>query len=270
MTSPAHPALRLARELGTPRGRKEKGLVLLEGLRAAETAVAAGARVEAAFFTPAALAEERPGALARRLLERGGTVFQVGSQLFRGLTQVERPQGIALICAPPRVTLDEALKAAYVLVADRVQDPGNLGNLLRTARAFGVEAVVTTKGSTEAANPKAVRAAAGAWPGLKLAESVPGEQLAEALRRGGFTVLVADPRGQRDYRDAPWDGKVALVMGSETRGADPALRHGATLVRIPQAPEVESLNVATASAVLLAEAYRRRGPAARASKRFRD
>ncbi|MEK7765663.1 MAG: RNA methyltransferase, partial [bacterium] len=216
VTSPAHPVVKLARELGNPKGRKRRGLVLVEGLRAAETAAAAGARAEAILFTHAALAEPRGQALAARLAKQGVPVHVLGAGLYRSLTQVETPQGVGLICAPPQLTLGQALGFAFVVVADRLQDPGNLGNLLRSARAFGVEAVVTTKGSTEAANPKAIRAAAGAWPGLPLAEHVPAETLGPELKARGFAVLIADPHGGRDFREPVWQGRVALVLGSES------------------------------------------------------
>jgi len=259
VTSPAHPVVRLAKELGSTHGRKRKGLVLMEGLRASETAASAGAKVEAALFTQAAFAEPRAAALARAIAERGGKVYVLPRGLYRSLTQVETPQGVALICAPPHATLEQALAAPFLVVADRLQDPGNLGNVLRSSRAFGVDVVVTTKGSTEAANPKAIRAAAGAWPGLPLAESVEAEPLAAGLKRARFAVLVADAKGARDYREPLWTGRVALVLGSETRGADAVLRRIATTaVRIPQRPEVESLNVGSAAAVLLAEAFRQR------------
>lgn len=257
--SDANPVIKLAHELATPHGRRKRDLMVLEGLRAAETVAGSGARIEAALFTVRALKAARTRALAERLAGMGVKVYELPPELYAGATQVEAPQGVALICAAPRLPLADALLGAFVVVADRLQDPGNLGALLRCAAAFGVDAVVTTKGAAEAGNPKALRAAAGAWPGLALAEGVDPGLLATELSSRGFRVYLADPRGTREMRDADWRGRVALVMGSEGHGPDPRLVAGSAIaVRIPMAAGAESLNVTAAAAVLLAEASRQR------------
>jgi len=282
VTSASHRVLRLARELATPRGRRKRNLVLLEGLRAVESAAAspeAGAAGYSAdaesprralLVIPRVLAGERGRAVLDALLRAGVPVFEVSEVLFRAVSLVETPQGIALICPPPRVEVAEALRTSFLVVADRLQDPGNLGALFRSARAFGVEAVITTKGTAEAANPKAVRAAAGAWPGLPVAEGADPAELCRGLE--GRRILVADAAGGRDFRDPVWRGRVALVLGSEGSGADPrflaaasaaADAAGSGRVRIPIVPSVESLNVTAAAAVLLAEAARQRRELAR-------
>lgn len=273
ITSAAHRVLRLARELGGAHGRKKRGLILLEGIRAiestigtVETAPAPAKGSEAALLgTPALLvdarilAQPRGRAVADRCAALGIPVYEVDDALFRAVTRVEAPQGIAFILPPPQVGLAKALEAGFVLVADALQDPGNLGALLRVARAFGVDAVVTTRGTVEAGNPKAVRAAAGAWPGLPLSEGAEARALAGALAQGGRRVLVADAGGPSDFRESLWQGRVALVVGNEGRGPDPAFSAaGALRVRISLATAVESLNVTAAAAILLAEAARQR------------
>ncbi|MEK7474202.1 MAG: RNA methyltransferase [Candidatus Coatesbacteria bacterium] len=248
----------MARELGGAHGRKKRGLVLLEGLRAVEAAIAAGG--EAVLVTPKILAGPRGREVVAACTAHGVPVYEVDEALFRAVSIVEAPQGIALLAPPPRAGLAAALGGAFVLVADRIQDPGNLGALFRSARAFGVDAVVTTAGTVEAANPKAARAAAGAWPGLPVCEGVAAAPLARELGQGGRRVLVADAGGARDFREPLWRGRVALVLGNEGAGADPGFAAaGAIRVRIPLAASVESLNVTAAAAILLAEAARQRG-----------
>lgn len=257
--SDANPVIKLAAELETPHGRRKRELILVEGLRAAETVAGSGSRIEAALFTSKALKAARTRALADRLGGMGVKTYELPPELYATATRVETPQGVALLCAPPRVALADALLGAFVLVADRLQDPGNLGTLLRSAAAFGVDAVITTKGTADAGNPKALRAAAGAWPGILLAEGVDPDRLLGELAGRGFRVLVADAGGAREFREAEWRGRVALVVGSEAHGADGRLRAGgAQAVRIPLAPGVESLNVTAAAAVILAEASRQR------------
>ena len=250
----------LAKSLGTPHGRKKSGLAVLEGIRVAEGLTASGAVVNAVLVSPEALRDPRAAGLAAGFSSRGLPVYEVSAAALRGLSQVETPQGLLIICEPPRVTLETALLHPFLLIADAIQDPGNLGTILRLASAFGVGAVVTTKGTVEVSNPKTVRAAAGAWPGLPVAEGVNPESLVRLLKASGHRIVVADAHGSPGTRANLWMGHVALVAGSEGHGAGAVFATAATArVRIPLAPGVESLNVGSAVAILLAEAARRRG-----------
>ncbi len=258
VSSRDHPVVKLARALRDRRGRRKHGLALVEGLKAIEAVLESGQRTTAALIRSGprtAKAEE----LAARLAKNGARVFELPPALFKRISAVESPQGLVVLCEPGETDLGRVLAGNLVLVADRIQDPGNLGTLLRCARAFGVSAVVSTSGSVEAANPKAVRACAGAWPGIPLAEGVSVERVRRELASGGFTVLVADPSGGVEYSRAPWRNRIALVLGNEGGGADRRFAEGSAItVRIPMASGSESVNVAAAAAILLAEAFRRR------------
>lgn len=250
----------LAKSLGTPHGRRKTGLALLEGIRAVEGIAASGVPVAAVLVTPDAAKDPRAAAAISGYSSRGVPVHLASVATFRALSRVEAPQGVLVVCEPPRVAVDAALRHAFVLIADAVQDPGNLGTMLRLAAAFGVGAVVTTRGTVEVANPKTVRAAAGAWPGLPVAESADPGALVRSLKSAGHRLVVADARGTTAPRAVTWTGKVALVAGSEGHGAGAVVAAAARdRVRIPIAPGVESLNVASAVAILLAEAASRRG-----------
>jgi len=168
------------------------------------------------------------------------------------ISLVETPQGMVLLCPPPRATLSSALKEQFVVVADRIQDPGNLGAILRSARAFGAGSVVATKGCVDAGNPKALRASAGVWPGLPVAEGVDSAKAVEELKKAGFRVIVAESGGGTDFRELDWKGRIALVIGSEAHGPDTvflAQAHARALIPLAGA----------AAAVLLGEAFRQRG-----------
>ena len=224
-----------------------------------DAALGAGADVHSAIMTGEALAEARGAALSARLNGQGCPVFEVPAGIFGRLSRTEAPQGVALVCMPRRATLEEAIETDLLVVADRIQDPGNLGAILRSSLAFGAGAVLTTRGTVEMFNPKVLRASAGTWPGLRLVEGLDAGRLSEALATRKFRLLIADSAGKRDFREPVWGGAVALVIGSEARGADRLLAAGsATSVRIPMKGGVESLNAAAAAAVLLAEAFRAR------------
>lgn len=261
MTAAAHPLVKLARALGTPHGRKKKGLMLLEGVRAAEGALDQGVAPVGALVASTALKDARAAALRRRLEAARVRCVEVSDAVYAAVTRVPAPQGIALLCPVPAVDLAAVARTPFLVVADRLQDPGNLGALLRLAKAFGAGAVVTTTGSVEAAHPRALRAAAGAWPGLPVAAGIPVAEVALALGRGGRRVLAAVAHGGRPAPEARFTGSIAIVLGSEAHGLDPALAAGAEPVTIPLAGGVESLNVTTAAAILLAEAARQRAAA---------
>jgi len=258
--SAAHPTIVLARSLAHPHGRKKSGLILLEGFRAISGALDAGAQPEAVLGTMEAFSTEAGAEITARLGRSNCRILEITPAILEAVSQVESPQGIVLLCPPPRAELESVLLAEFIVIADRIQDPGNLGAIMRTARAFGAGAMITTKGTVEAGNPKALRASAGVWPGLPVAEGIGASDAVEALGKGGFRMIVADSRGGENFRSLDWKGKVALVIGSEAHGPDDVFIESAWARAFIQISEkVESLNAATAAAVLLAEAARVRG-----------
>jgi len=228
--------------------------MLLEGGKAVADALAGGIRARAVI-----MAEKSPPLPGSAGLAAGVPVYEVPERLYAAITQVPSPQGIMLVAEPPFAGIGEVLARGFILVADRVQDPGNLGSLLRAARAFGIEGVVATEGTADPSSHKALRAAAGTWPGVAFAPGADPARLAAELKAGGFRTVVGDPGSGLDFREDLWRGRVALVVGSEGTGASGAFAAaGAVAVRIPLLRGVESLNVTAAAAVLLAEAARRR------------
>jgi len=258
--SSSHPTIVLARSLANPHGRKKSGLILLEGFRAIAGALDAGAVPDSVLGTREAFSSEAGTGITARLARSGCRIMEITPAIMETISQVEAPQGIVMLCPPPRAGMEVILNSEFVVVADRIQDPGNLGTIMRTAKAFGVGAVITTKGSVEAGNPKALRASAGVWPGLPVAEGLGADEAVKALAGAGFRIIVAESNGGEDYRVLDWKGRVALVIGSEAHGPDEVFLSAAqsrAFIRIHQG--VESLNAATAAAILMAEAACIRG-----------
>lgn len=159
--------------------------------------------------------------------------------------------------------LPEGLKR--LVVADGVQDPGNLGTILRSARAFGFDTVATTPGSAGTTSSKVLRASAGALFRCRVIPNVTADTLAAELGRCGFLVVVLDPRGDRSIEGVEWREPLAIVTGGEAQGPSgawekPARDAGTILrARIPMSPDSESLNTATAAALALYAAARALG-----------
>ena len=149
-----------------------------------------------------------------------------------------------------------------VCVLAEVRDPGNAGTVLRSADAFGADALATTRGSVDLESPKAVRAAAGSLFHLPVAAGVPWPELRDALRARGLLLLGADPHAADTVDDAPLERPCALLLGNEAHGLPAPVRADADrLVRLPIHGRAESLNLAAAAAVLLYETARRRAAA---------
>jgi len=164
------------------------------------------------------------------------------------------PQGILAVLPIP--DLDRPEHPTFTLLLDRVRDPGNLGTILRTALAAGVEQVLLTPGTVDGSNPKVVRAAMGAHLHLPMA-TLRWEGIAAAVT--DCDVWLAAAGGEMDYTAVDWTRPVTLIVGGEATGAGERARSLAQgQVSIPMAAGVESLNTAVATAVILFEIARQR------------
>ncbi len=180
-----------------------------------------------------------------------GDVFDLAEGVIERAASTERPQpNIAIIRMPD--TTSSLDGAEFVLVADQLNDPGNLGTILRSSEAAGVDAVVLTPGSVDPFNPKVVRASAGALFHVPVIDAT-----IDDVRAGGLRLVgTSSHRGER-HVDTDWSGRVAVVVGNEAHGlADDAPMDG--WVRIVHRGRAESLNVAMAATILAFEAARQR------------
>jgi len=235
-------------------------VLLLEGGRLCDEALAQG------LVPQALLVNERRPERAQALAQRGLEPRLVDERLLAEASALESPPDVlGLFAAPPERALDELPDApdALVVVAEGLQDPGNLGALARSAEAAGASAlVVLSAGGTRGCRPwneKALRGSMGSLLRLPVFEPEAAE-LHELLGRRGFRQVVARTRGGRAPGDFDWSGRIALWISGET-GEDQGslaadLREGVT---IPMARGVESLNATVAASILLFAAGRVRG-----------
>ncbi len=248
------------RDLHLRRGRERRGLALAEGVRLLEEALAAGVVVRGAAVSPVLEGTPRGQALKAALERAGVRLETVSDRDLAALADTETPQGIIAIVEPRRWSWsDLAVSGARpALVLAGVQDPGNVGTILRTALGLGAAGVVALRGTAELYNPKVVRGSMGALFRLPAIAATEEELLAWAGERG-VELWVADMDGAPLPKASPPAAPLALVLGNEGAGVPEALAARAVRrVAIPLAPDVESLNVATAAAILLYEVTRDR------------
>ena len=189
-------------------------------------------------------------------------VIVIPESLFARVSQTETPQGIAALIELPERKLDEILAEpdTLVVVACGLQDPGNLGSLMRSSHAFGASALITAAETVSPFNSKVVRSSAGAILYLPLFAGLSPQSLLERMRALGVRILAADRRGPISLGQSDLRGPMAILIGREASGLDESLMRLADMrVAIPIREGTDSLNAAAAGSVLLYEAARQRG-----------
>ena len=260
ITSTKNPLIKSLRALADRDIQESDDRLVVEGVRMIEDVLNSGVAVELILYDPTTTTGSRASAVLDRARGQRVRLVTATTRVVAACSQVETAQGIIAVVAHPRAALSDVLDSPQLLVAiaDRIQDPGNLGTIIRIADAAGATAVVTTAGSVDARNPKAVRATMGSLFHLPVA-SAPTPQLVAELRERRVRILLADPAGASDYTQVDYRCPVAIVLGNEGEGPDPLWRTASpTTVRIPLYGRADSLNVAVAAALLLYEARRLR------------
>jgi RNA methyltransferase, TrmH family len=247
------------------------GCVGVEGARLVEEILRSGLAVEAVLVSASG---ERHLERLEQWIEPGVRVLRTSDRLFASVADTQTPQGVAALVRPRAVAFDDLVRGLpLVVVLVGVQDPGNVGTILRAAEAFGATGAATcSSGSTGSANPlapKALRASAGSALRLPVIHGVAVPILLAQLRMAGVRLYAASPeRGKATAGTqpafSPWEadlrGPAALLVGNEGAGLPAEVERSAdALVRIPLAANVDSLNAAVAASVLLYEAARQRG-----------
>jgi len=254
ITSRRNPLVGRLRALHQPKGRREQGLLLLEGTHQLQELLRLGLPPEQVLATPAWI--ERNGLL---LAEASLPLQPVGEEVMAAVATTDHPDGVVATLAREALPVARG-EGAFVLVLDQLQDPGNLGTLLRTALAAGVDEV-WLGGGADPLQPKVLRASAGAALALPLLRLLQGDELLPLLQRavaaGRQLVATVVQPGAQPYWQLDWTRPTVLMMGNEGAGLDPQLAALAThRITIPHSAAVESLNVAVAAAPLLLERWR--------------
>lgn len=256
ITSTHNPKVQFLRELQSkPSRRREAGAFVVEGVRLAEEALASGWEPLVGLYSPDL--SGRGLNLVQLAAEKGTQIEEAAPLVLRSASDTDTPQGIILAFKLKQVSLPG--NPSFVLVLDALRDPGNLGTLLRTAGAAGVQAVLLSPGTVDAFSPKVVRAAMGAHFRLPLAY-MGWDELAGWLKDHGLAIFLADSDGGLAHYRADLTAPLALIIGGEAEGAGVQARKlAAAKLHIPMPGGAESLNAAVAGAVLMFEVARQRG-----------
>jgi TrmH family RNA methyltransferase len=243
--------------------RTEQGHIAIEGEHLLLEAIAAGLTIPAVFVLAGNehLSARGPSFLERRSLPAGAEIVALPPDIFSSAVSTESPQGIAALIDPPAFTLDHILSARdtpLILIAAGLQDPGNLGTLIRSAEAFAATGLITLPGTVSPWNQKALRASAGSVFRLPVIASTEAEIFA-ALESRGIATLAAVATDGEPLTHHDLTRPTAIILGNEGAGIPPdILRRATARITIPTPGPVESLNAAIAGSILLYEASRQR------------
>lgn len=252
ITSSQNPKLKLVRALlGRAKERREAGAFVVEGVRLVEEAATRDWRYRFALYDDSL--NERGRSLVERLSSRGIEVEEVSETLMKSLSDTETPQGLLAVLEISSQSISSLLN--FVLIPDQIRDPGNLGTLLRTAAATGVQAVLLPPETTDAFAPKVVRSGMGAHFRLPI-HSMTWEEIRGHTKN--MRVYLADMDG-RSCWETDLRQPLALIVGGEAEGASEEAREVATeKISIPMTGNMESLNAGVAGSVLMFEVIRQR------------
>ncbi|MDR1496220.1 MAG: RNA methyltransferase [Clostridiales Family XIII bacterium] len=282
IASGANAAVKRARKLLQKKGRDTDDAFIIEGFILIGDAVRAGVEIERVFVRGAASAGiietelkelltsdgedsgvEPETRSAKSVTEtetakgapRGIEVVSLAEDLFDALTDAVAPKGVIAVAKKPRRGTD--MRGDALLVFDRLQDPGNVGTIIRAADAMGFDGVLCVKGTADPFSPKVVRAAAGALFRIPVYECEGPDEALARLRAGGYLIAALDVRGEALCWDVDLTGRVAFVVGNEGGGVDARFIDSSDItVRAPMTEGTESLNVAVAAGMAMYERRR--------------
>ena len=252
--SASNAKIKLAASLHQRKERERRGEFVAEGVRLAETAALSGWPLSFCIVAEPALANDRVQGILDMLREKDCPVYLVPPNVYKKASATESPQGVLLVMKTVQSSLSNFSvgKNSMVVVLDRIQDPGNVGTVIRTANAFGIGSVVLTGDCADLYNPKTVRATMGAVFRQRVRET--GLDGLKAMKDSGIRILgAALGESSRDIREVSLKN-TAVAVGSEGSGlSEELLSLCDERIIIPMAPECESLNAAVAASVIMWE-----------------
>lgn len=235
------------------KARNEQRLFVVEGIKM--FAEAPGEWMEKVYLSESFEREE-----AHRKLTEGISYEVLSDSVYQSVSDTRTPQGILALLRQPEYRLEDLLVPdCRLLILEDIQDPGNLGTMLRSAEAAGVDGVVLSKKTADIFNPKVIRSTMGSIFRVKFVSVDDFTGTLDLLKQYGVRLFAADLAGTGLYHEADYRGKTGFLIGNEGNGLSPeTLKRADTRIRIPMEGQVESLNAAIAATLLMYEAARQR------------
>ncbi len=249
ITSRDNRVIKNIRAAETKKGRAKSGLYLAEGKRLVGEAIRDAFDSVESVLVSESFAEKNTDFI-NSLDNSGKIVYITNDRLFGDVSLTESPQGIAALIKIPEFAEPDYNKMSYILILDGISEPGNMGTIIRTAEAAGIDCIMLSRGCTDIYSPKAVRSSMGSI--FRTTFCTFDFSALAALRGAGFTVAATALHNSVSADSSAVCGKRAIIIGSEANGVSDALIHAADLrIRIDMCGRVESLNAAVAAGIVM-------------------
>lgn len=252
-----NPKVKEVVKLRDRRHRDETGLFLIEGFRELKRAVDAGRKIDHIFFC----SELFLGSQEEALMEKSkAELIECSPEVFAKMSYRDRPDGLLAVAPQKHLGLKDLKlsKVPFLLVAESIEKPGNLGTILRSADAAGVDAVIVCDRTTDIHNPNVVRSSVGTLFTVPVLEASTEEVMA-FFKEKGIAMVAATPHAKLEFTQADLNVPLAILVGTEQYGlSDIWMQSAEIAVRIPMLGIADSLNVASATTLLLYEVVRQR------------
>lgn len=258
ISSAQNPKIKTMVRLKNRRDRDETGLFLIEGYRELSRAVEGGVLIEQLFICPELFLGSNEPQLIDAVRATGAEIIGCSDHLFEKFSYRDRPDGLVAIARQMRRGLQDIQDPTFLVIAESIEKPGNLGTILRSSDGVGADGVIVCDRCTDIYNPNVVRASVGTLFTLPVIEAGSAETL-QWLKDHRVQIVAATPAASVVFTDADLTGPVAIVVGTEQLGLSNVWMEQADLqVKIPMLGAADSLNVATATTLLLYEVVRQR------------
>ncbi len=243
---------KFAKSLLKAKYRNREKKYLAEGLRTVELALEYGAKMEAVFLSEKFLNNVENSELINKL-EQVTKVYALSEDLFKNISETENTQGIIAMINMKKLDIEDYSRQRHkkIIILDRLQDPGNMGTIIRTADAAGFDLLIMTKGCVDLYNPKVVRSAMGSIFYMDIV-SCDQEKALEVLKENQVKIVSSYLKTDKYFNELKYPERTALVLGNEANGiCDFWIDNSDLLVKIPMFGKAESLNVAISAALLM-------------------
>ncbi len=257
LTSIKNPLIKQVRKLQRSKERQKQNLLLIEGNNLIEAALQADYKLDIVFYTE--YWQSNHPLLCQTIAEKKVRTELVSQEVLKAIATTVNPDGVVAIAPRLTITDETPIIRGVGIALERLQDPGNLGTIIRTAAATEADGLWLSPDSVDYYSPKVLRASAGQWFRLPVVTDQSLAQLVKQQQQAGVQIIATTAKATQTYWDINFSRPSLILLGNEGAGLSSALIDLADLqIKIPQAHQVESLNVAIASALLLYEAQRQK------------
>ncbi|MDP3143324.1 MAG: RNA methyltransferase [Candidatus Omnitrophota bacterium] len=260
ITSGDNPRIKNVVRLRDKSERDSQRLMIIDGYRAINLALNNNVTLKELFYCEKFFNSRGEKIFVQRAEQKGSRIFHLEEKVFRKIAYGDNPEGLLAIGEQVKKSLADLPmgKSALFIILESLEKPGNLGAILRSADAIGVNGVIVCNGKTDICNPNVIRSSRGTLFALPVVETTTPNSISW-LKKNNIKIIAATPLAKVEYSKMDYKNSCAIVLGSEDKGISPAWLNVAEFkIKIPMKGQADSLNVSIAAAVILYEALRQR------------